>query len=81
MISCSLGGNNTPNPGESCTFTCNTGYELKVVALGAVRIMEAGVVMMLHAVEVSGSCLIYSITRLLCKSICILKVNVLCALF
>ena len=28
MISCSLGGNDTPNPGESCTFTCNTGYEL-----------------------------------------------------
>ena len=28
MISCSLGGNNIPNPGESCTFTCDTGYEL-----------------------------------------------------
>ena len=28
MISCLLGDNNTPNPGESCTFTCNTGYEL-----------------------------------------------------
>ena len=28
MISCSLGGTNTPNPGESCTFTCNAGYEL-----------------------------------------------------
>ena len=28
MIGCSLGGNNTPNPGESCTFTCDTGYEL-----------------------------------------------------
>ena len=28
MISCSLGGNNTPNPGETCSFTCNTGYEL-----------------------------------------------------
>ena len=28
MISCSLGGNGVPNPGESCTFTCNSGYEL-----------------------------------------------------
>ena len=24
MISCSLGDNNTPNPGESCTVTCNS---------------------------------------------------------
>ena len=24
MISCSLGGNNIHNPGESCTFTCNS---------------------------------------------------------
>ena len=28
MISCSLGGNNIPNPKDNCTFTCNTGYEL-----------------------------------------------------
>ena len=27
-ISCSLGGNRVANPGESCTFTCNTSYEL-----------------------------------------------------
>ena len=27
-MSCSLGGNNTPNPEESCTFTCNGGYDL-----------------------------------------------------
>ena len=28
MISCSLGGNNIPNPEESCTFMCNAGYDL-----------------------------------------------------
>ena len=28
MIDCSLGDNNTPNPGETCSFTCSTGYEL-----------------------------------------------------
>ena len=27
-IRCSLGGNRVANPGESCTFTCNTSYEL-----------------------------------------------------
>ena len=28
MISCSLVGDGVADPGESCTFTCNTGYEL-----------------------------------------------------
>ena len=28
IISCSLGGNNIPNPGEICTITCNDGYQL-----------------------------------------------------
>ena len=28
MIGCSLGNNDIPNPGETCSFTCNTGYEL-----------------------------------------------------
>ena len=28
MISCLLGGDGDPDPGENCTITCNTGYEL-----------------------------------------------------
>ena len=28
MINCSLGNNNIPNPGETCSLTCKTGYEL-----------------------------------------------------
>ena len=28
MISCSLGSDGVANPGESCIFTCNTGYQL-----------------------------------------------------
>ena len=28
MISCSLGGNGVPNAGETCTVTCNNGYQL-----------------------------------------------------
>ena len=28
MISCLLGGNGDPDPGENCTFTCNGGYQL-----------------------------------------------------
>jgi len=28
MISCSLGVNGVPTDGDTCTFTCNTGYEL-----------------------------------------------------
>ena len=27
-ISCSLGGYHIPIPGDICTFTCNTGYQL-----------------------------------------------------
>ena len=27
-ISCSLGGNNIPNPEETCSFTCNSDYQL-----------------------------------------------------
>ena len=27
-ISCSLGGDGVPNPGETCTATCNVDYEL-----------------------------------------------------
>ena len=27
-INCLLGGNGIPNPEETCTVTCNTGYEL-----------------------------------------------------
>ena len=28
ITSCSLGDNAVPNPGETCTVTCNDGYEL-----------------------------------------------------
>ena len=28
MISCSLGGNGVPDPGDTCTYTCDTGYVL-----------------------------------------------------
>ena len=28
MISCSLGGDGVPDPGDTCNFTCNTGYDL-----------------------------------------------------
>ena len=28
MISCSLGSDGVADPGENCTFICNTGYEL-----------------------------------------------------
>ena len=28
MISCSLGGDGVPNPGDTCTYTCNDGYML-----------------------------------------------------
>ena len=27
-VSCSLRDNGIPNPGETCSFTCNTGYQL-----------------------------------------------------
>ena len=28
IINCSVGGDGVPNPGDTCTFACNTGYEL-----------------------------------------------------
>ena len=28
MIGCSLGGDGVPNPGDNCTFTCDTGHKL-----------------------------------------------------
>ena len=28
MISCSLGGDGVPSTGDTCSFTCNTGYVL-----------------------------------------------------
>ena len=28
MITCSLGGDEIPDPGDTCTYTCNTGYVL-----------------------------------------------------
>ena len=28
MISCSLGGDGVPTPGDTCNFTCDSGYEL-----------------------------------------------------
>ena len=28
MITCSLGGDGVPDPGDTCTYTCNNGYEL-----------------------------------------------------
>ena len=28
MMNCLLGGDETPSSGESCNFTCNTGYKL-----------------------------------------------------
>ena len=30
MISCSLGDDGLPNPGETCTVTCDTGYQLNI---------------------------------------------------
>ena len=30
MIHCSLGGDGVPNPGETCTYTCNSGFQLIV---------------------------------------------------
>ena len=27
-LNCSLGNDGKPNPGDTCTFTCNNGYEL-----------------------------------------------------
>ena len=27
MINCSLGDNGVPNPGETCTVTCDAGYQ------------------------------------------------------
>jgi len=29
MISCTLGDGDTANPGESCSFSCNDGFELR----------------------------------------------------
>ena len=26
MISCTLGDDGVPDPGDTCTYTCNTGY-------------------------------------------------------
>ena len=28
MITCSLGGDGVSDPGDTCTYTCNTGYVL-----------------------------------------------------
>ena len=28
MIDCTLGNDGVPNPGDTCTFTCDTGYEV-----------------------------------------------------
>ena len=28
MISCILGGDGVPDPGDTCTYTCNNGYVL-----------------------------------------------------
>ena len=28
MVGCSLGGDGTANPGDICSYTCNTDYEL-----------------------------------------------------
>ena len=28
IITCSLGDDGVPDPGDTCTYTCNTGYEL-----------------------------------------------------
>lgn len=28
MITCSLGGDGVANPGDTCSFSCNTGYKL-----------------------------------------------------
>ena len=79
MISCSLGGNNIPNPGESCTFTCDASYELN--GSGTRNCQNSGSWSGSDATCSRGKWfLILYITRLLCKSICILKVNVLCAL-
>ena len=28
MTTCSLGGDGVANPGDTCSFSCNTGYEI-----------------------------------------------------
>ena len=28
MITCSLGGDAVPDPGDTCTYACNNGYEV-----------------------------------------------------
>ena len=38
--------------GDTCSFTCNTGYELTVSDTGPVRVMGAGVVVMMCVEEV-----------------------------
>ena len=37
MINCSLGGDGVANPGETCTITCNTGYQLMGGVMRACR--------------------------------------------
>ena len=77
IISCSLGGNNIPNPGESCTFTCDNGYGLNG---SSTRTCQNNGSWDGSDATCSRGKWLY-ITRLLCKSIFILKVNVLCALW
>ena len=47
IISCSLGNDGVPSYEDTCSFTCNTGYELTGSdTIGPVRVIEAGVVLM-----------------------------------
>jgi len=48
MINCSLEDEGVPSYEDTCSFTCNTGYELTGSdTIGPVRVMGAGVVIML----------------------------------
>ena len=49
---CSSGRVGVGYEGDACSFTCNIGYELTVVTLGPVRVMGAGVVVMMCVEEV-----------------------------
>jgi len=49
MMDCILGDEDIANPGESCTFSCDTDYILRGSnIIGHVRIIDPGVVVRLH---------------------------------
>ena len=52
MINCSLGDDGQASLGDTCTVTCNSGYELSGNTSRSVRLMETGVVLSQHAHKV-----------------------------